>query len=234
MPSAPAEYSHKNNMTGAKHAPGRPGPGEKKRSSPSPACHELILASASPRRLQLLAQIGIAPSRVVPPEIDEAPLRRELPRVYAERIARNKALAVAGASPGSFVLAADTVVALGRRILPKAEDRKEARRCLELLSGRSHQVHGAITLVTPDGVLRHRLVTTRVTFARLSSAQIEDYLASGEWEGKAGGYAIQGKAAVFIPKISGSYPNVVGLALAEVANLLQGCGWRPDDNATQG
>ncbi len=234
MPSASAEYSHKNTLVEAKLAPGRSGPGANKQRSPSPGLQELILASASPRRLQLLAQIGIAPSRVVPPEIDEAPLRRELPRSYATRMAREKALIVGAAFPGNFVLAADTVVALGRRILAKAGDRTEAWRCLELLSGRSHQVHGAIALITPDGALRHRLVITRVTFARLSSAQIDDYLASGEWEGKAGGYAIQGKAAAFIPKISGSYSNVVGLALTEVTNLLQGCGWRPDDSATQG
>ncbi len=187
----------------------------------------LILASASPRRLDLLRQVGIVPSAVDPAAIDEAPLPAELPHLYARRIADAKALAVAPRHPGAFVLAADTVVALGRRILPKAEDEATARRCLTLLSGRRHRVLGAVALMAPDGRLRRRLVTTQVSLRRLSAAEIKDYLAGGEWHGKAGGYAIQGQAAGFIPWINGSYPNVVGLPLAETLALLTGLGFRP-------
>jgi len=184
----------------------------------------LVLASASPRRLALLAQIGIVPDQVISPDIDETPLRDELPRDYARRLARAKADAVA--MPDAFVLAADTVVAAGRRILPKAESEAATRRCLALLSGRRHRVITAVVLRAPNGRSGERIVQSVVTFARLSPQQIEAYLASDEWRGKAGGYAIQGKAAAFIPFVSGSYSNVVGLPLFETAQLLRGLGCR--------
>lgn len=183
----------------------------------------LVLASASPRRLALLAQIGITPERVFPAEIDETPLPRELPRAHAMRLARAKAEAVA--APGCFVLAADTVVSAGRRILPKTETEAEARACLTLLSGRRHRVTTAIVLCAPDGRRVERLVESVVGFARLTPAQLRAYLDSGEWQGKAGGYAVQGRAASFIRFLSGSYSNVVGLPLFETAQLLRGCGW---------
>ena len=183
----------------------------------------LVLASASPRRLALLAQIGISPDRVVPSEIDETPLPRETPRAHALRLARAKADAVD--APGCFVLAADTVVGAGRRILPKAETEAQARACLTLLSGRRHRVSTAIVLRTPDGRRSERLVESVVGFARLTPAQLRAYLDSGEWHGKAGGYAVQGRAACFIRFLSGSYSNVVGLPLFETAQLLRGCGW---------
>jgi septum formation protein len=183
----------------------------------------LVLASASPRRLALLAQIGIVPDRVVSPDIDEAPLRDEAPRQHAQRLARAKATAVAAS--GCYVLAADTVVAAGRRILPKAEIEADARRCLKLLSGRRHRVMTAVVLHTPDGRRGERLVQSVVGFSRLSERQIADYLAGDEWRGKAGGYAIQGRAAMFVRFLSGSYSNVVGLPLFETAQLLRGLGW---------
>jgi septum formation protein len=183
----------------------------------------LVLASASPRRLALLAQIGIAPDRVVSPDIDETPLRNELPRQYALRLAHRKAESVV--APGCFVLAADTVVAAGRRILGKTETKAEARRCLTLLSGRRHRVMTAVVLCAPDGRRGERLVQSVVGFARLSQRQIDAYLAGEEWRGKAGGYAIQGRAAAFIRFLSGSYSNVVGLPLFETAQLLRGMGW---------
>ena len=183
----------------------------------------LVLASASPRRLALLAQIGIVPARVISPDIDETPLNDELPRDYARRLARAKADAVSVAD--MFVLAADTVVAVGRRILPKAETEAEGRRCLGLLSGRRHRVITAVVLRTPDGRHGERLVQSVVAFARLTSRQVDDYLASEEWRGKAGGYAVQGRAAAFVAFLSGSYSNVVGLPLFETAQLLRGVGW---------
>ncbi len=183
----------------------------------------LVLASASPRRLALLAQIGIVPDRVIAPDIDETPLRDELPRHYAQRLARAKAAAVD--APASFVLAADTVVAVGRRILPKAESATEARGCLTLLSGRRHRVVTAIVLRTPDQRRGERLVESVVAFARLSDRQIDDYLAGDEWRAKAGGYAIQGRAAAYVRFLSGSYSNVVGLPLFETAQLLRGFDW---------
>jgi septum formation protein len=186
----------------------------------------LILASASPRRLELLRQIDIEPDRVIPADVDESVHKHELPHVYARRVAWAKLDAVAGANPSGFVLAADTVVALGRRILPKAETPDEAKRCLEALSGRRHRVLGAICLQGPDGRRVQRLVTTRVAFKQLSAQDIQGYLDSGEWRGKAGGYAIQGAAAAFIPWINGSYPNVVGLALTETLALLRGLGYQ--------
>jgi septum formation protein len=189
------------------------------------APQRLVLASASPRRLDLLAQIALSPDAVDPAAIDEAPLARELPARHAVRLAEAKARAVARRHPEAFVLGADTVVACGRRILPKALDRGEARRCLELLSGRRHRVHGGIALALPDGRIVSRRVETAVIFKRLDPVEIEGYLASGEWHGKAGGYAIQGLAARFIRQIIGSYSNVVGLPLFETASLLAGHGF---------
>jgi len=187
---------------------------------------ELVLASPSPRRLDLLRQIGIAPARVEPAEIDESPEKGELPARYAQRIAAAKLDAVAPRHPQSFVLAADTVVARGRRILPKAEDKDAVRRCLELLSGRRHHVLGAIALASPGGKRIARLVDTSVIFKRLSEAEIAAYVAGGEGQGKAGGYAVQGHAAVFVRAISGSYSNVVGLSLYDVAAMLTGLGFK--------
>jgi len=183
-----------------------------------------ILASASPRRLDLLRQIGCAPAGILPAEIDESPQRAELPRVLARRLARAKAAAVSALRPEAIVLAADTVVACGRRALPKAETEAEARACLALLSGRRHRVLGAIVLATPGRGTAERLVTTVVAMKRLSPPEIDAYIASGEWHGKAGGYAIQGRAAAFVRWINGSYSNVVGLDLFETAALLRGAG----------
>ena len=190
----------------------------------------LVLASASPRRLDLLRQIGVVPDAVDPADIDESPLPRELPPQHALRLAGEKAAAVAARHPGAFVLAADTVVACGRRILPKAEEETQARACLGLLSGRRHRVFGGVVLLSPAGEgepLRRseRLVRTDVTFKLLSHEETGSYLASGEWRGKAGGYAIQGRAAAHVRWIGGSYSNVVGLPLFEVAALLRGVGF---------
>jgi septum formation protein len=185
-----------------------------------------VLASASPRRLDLLRQIGIAPDVVEAPEIDEAELRGEVPAAYARRIALAKLAAVAAGHAGAFVLAADTVVACGRRILPKAEDEATARRCLTLLSGRRHRVLGGIAIQAPDGRRAVRVAATDVRFKRLTEEEIARYLASGEWQGKAGGYAVQGRAAAFVPAIAGSYSNVVGLSLADTHAMLTGLGFR--------
>lgn len=182
----------------------------------------LVLASASPRRLDLLRQIGVTPDDVLATEIDETPLPREAPRVLAQRLARAKAQA--GSRPGAVVLAADTVVALGRRALPKAETEEQARACLAALSGRAHRVFTAIAVVSAEGALRARLAETRVFFKRLSQEEVTAYIASGEWRGKAGGYAVQGLAARFISHLSGSYSGVVGLPLYETARLLESCG----------
>jgi septum formation protein len=188
----------------------------------------LILASSSPRRLDLLRQVGILPDQILSPDIDETPAAGELPRPHASRLAAAKADAVAArVGPGAgYLLAADTVVACGRRILPKTETEAQARRCLELLSGRRHRVHGAVCVLAPDGRRVARVVTTMVEFKRLTGAEIAAYLAGGEWRGKAGGYAIQGRAAAFVPAITGSYPNIVGLPLVETLALLVGLGWR--------
>ena len=185
----------------------------------------LILASASPRRLDLLRQIGLVPAEVDPAHIDETARPRELPADYAKRIALAKLDEVAKRHGRcKFILAADTVVACGRRILPKTEDAASARNCLELLSGRRHRVLGGIALQAPDGKRLTRLVSTTVAFKRLSKAEIERYIAGGEWHGKAGGYAVQGKAAAFVSFISGSYSNVVGLSLYDVTAMLAGFG----------
>ena len=184
---------------------------------------DLILASASPRRRELIARLGIVPSAVAAADIGETPGKAEVPRVYAARIAREKALAVAGGA--AFVLAGDTVVALGRRILPKAEDEATARHCLKLLSGRRHRVLSALALKYPDGTLRERVSETIVRFKPLSSAEIDAYLAGGEWHGKAGGYAIQGSAEGLIAWISGSHSGVMGLPLFETRALLKSAGF---------
>jgi len=192
---------------------------------------KLVLASGSPRRLGLLNQVGIEPDSLMPSEVDELPVKGELPRSLATRVARAKAetaLATVRRGEefrGSFIVAADTVVSVGRRIMPKAEMLDEAAQCLRFLSGRSHRVYTAVCVVTPKESFRQRLVETRVRFKRLSREDLEGYLASGEWRGKAGGYAIQGLAGSFVVKIVGSYTNVVGLPLQETVALLVGEGY---------
>lgn len=186
----------------------------------------LILASSSPRRLELLRRLGIEPDAIVPADIDETPLAGELPAPYARRVAAAKAATVA--EPGALTLAADVVVAAGRRILPKTEAEADARACLALLSGRRHKVHCAITLIDADGRARHRLSTTTVAFKRLSSEEVDGYVAGGEWRGKAGGYAIQGQAEALIRAISGSFSGVMGLALFETRALLRAAGYPLD------
>lgn len=181
---------------------------------------DFILASASPRRSALLNQIGMTPAEIVPADIDETPLKNELPARYAVRMARLKAETVAKQRRGRYILAADTVVACGRRILPKAENAEQAAWCLDVLSGRRHHVYGGICLIKPDGKASVRLVDTAVVFKVLSGEDRRSYLESAEWEGKAGGYAIQGRAALFVRKIIGSYSNVVGLSLFETGALL--------------
>lgn len=185
----------------------------------------LVLASASPRRRELLAQLGIVPDTIDPPDIDETPLPGELPAAHARRLALAKAAAVAPRHPQAYILAADTVVACGRRILPKADTRAIAESCLKLLSGRRHRVIGGLCAIAPMGERVVRIVTSQVVFKRLSDDERAAYLASGEWQGKAGGYAIQGRAAGFIAWISGSYSNVVGLPLYETHALLAGLGY---------
>jgi septum formation protein len=186
----------------------------------------LILASASPRRLDLLRQVGVAPDAVIAPDLDETPLRDETPRLLAVRLARAKASAVAANHPGAFILAADTVVSLGRRILPKAMTREEARACLTLLSGRAHRVATGVAVAAPGGAMAARLVESRLHVKRLSARELEAYLETGEWRDKAGGYAIQGRAGAFVISLQGSYTGVVGLPLYETLSLLTGQGWR--------
>ena len=192
---------------------------------------KLVLASGSPRRLALLNQAGIEPDSLQPAEIDEIPLKGELPRALANRLARQKAQVALTSIKldeelrGSYIVAADTVVAVGRRIMPKADMLEDAAACLRLLSGRNHRVYTGVCLVTPKETFRQRLVETRVRFKRLSSEDLEAYLASGEWRGKAGGYAIQGLAGTFVVKMVGSYTNVVGLPLYETLSLLGGEGY---------
>ena len=190
------------------------------------ASAELILASESPRRLALLAQAGIVPAHVVPAAIDERVKKGELPRAHAQRLAQEKACAAqVRHGEGAFILAADTVVACGRRILPKAESDDQVRQCLRLLSGRRHQVMTAVALITPGGVCRTKVALTRVSFLRLEDSAIKDYVDSREGLGKAGGYAIQGRAEIFVKEINGSYSNVVGLPLALTVALLKGAGF---------
>jgi septum formation protein len=186
----------------------------------------LVLASASPRRLDLLRQIGIVPDAVDPAEINESPLPRERPAAHVMRLARIKAETVHPRHSGAFVLAADTVVACGRRILGKPDDEATARRLLTLLSGRRHRVFGGVAIATPEGRVTTRRVESQVAFKRLSEAEIAAYLAAGEWRDKAGGYAIQGRAATLVSWMQGSYSNVVGLPLYETAQLLHGLGYR--------
>jgi septum formation protein len=186
----------------------------------------LVLASASPRRLDLLSQIGLTPDAVDAAELDEAPQPQETPRRMAMRLAEAKAAHVAARQPGAYVLAADTVVAVGRRVLPKAADDAEVRACLALLSGRAHKVLTGVAARAPDGRGARRLVETRVRFKRLSDADLEAYVASGEGVGKAGGYAIQGRAGALVIELQGSYSGVVGLPLYETENLLVGLGLR--------
>lgn len=184
----------------------------------------LILASGSPRRRELLAQIGLVPDAIDPADIDEAPHPNELPSPHARRLSREKAEIVAARHVGSVILAADTVVGLGRRILPKADDADSARRCLTLLQGRRHRVYTGVALVGADGRRWSRVVESQVIFRTLSRDEIDLYLSTADWKGKAGGYAIQGLASLFVRQLSGSYSNVVGLPLSEVAGLLRAAG----------
>ncbi|MDL2341041.1 MAG: Maf family protein [Pseudomonadota bacterium] len=185
----------------------------------------LVLASASPRRLDLLTRIGIVPDAVVPADIDEHPRPGELPRDHALRLAREKAAAVAALEPAALVLAADTVVAVGRRILPKVEDEATLRQCMALLSGRRHRVLTAVAVARPGGIIRSKLGETMIAMKRLSAEEIDFYASHGEWRGKAGGYALQGYGEVYVRHIAGSYSNVVGLPLAETRLLLKDAGY---------
>ena len=185
----------------------------------------LVLASASPRRLDLLARIGVTPDAVVPSEIDESVRKGELPREHASRLAREKAQRVAAKEPDALVLGADTVVAVGRRILPKVEDEATLRACMKLLSGRRHRVFTGVALVVPGKAVRERLVETIIAIKRLSDEEIDYYADHGEWRGKAGGYALQGYGEVYVRHIAGSYSNVVGLPLAQTRQLLKSAGY---------
>ncbi len=184
----------------------------------------LVLASASPRRRDLIARLGLVPDRIIATDIDESPLPGETPRVHAVRLAAEKACAAAALAPDGAILSGDTVVGAGRRILPKAEDEATARHCLALLSGRRHRVFSAVALLMPDGTLREALSETIVRFKRLSEAEIDAYIAGGEWHGKAGGYAIQGSAEGFCAWLAGSHSGVIGLPLFETRRLLVAAG----------
>jgi septum formation protein len=188
--------------------------------------NRLILASASPRRVDLLKQIGITPDTILPADIDETQHAGELPRDLAKRLSAEKAKVIATKNPDAFVLAADTVVACGRRLLDKTNTELEARACLEMISGRRHHVYGGIALITPSGKLHARLVDTVVQFKKLSKPELENYLASGQWKGVAGGYAIQGLAGTFVKFLSGSYSNVVGLSLYDTMIILDSAGYK--------
>ena len=190
----------------------------------APASPPLVLASASPRRRELLSRLGLTPDAVIAADIDESPLKGELPRPHAVRLAAEKARAAAAQAPGSIILAGDTVVGVGRRILPKAEDEATARACLALLSGRRHRVFSAVAVIAQDGRLREALSETVLRFKRLSGEEIECYIASGEWHGKAGGYAIQGMAEAFCTWLSGSHSGVMGMPLFETRRLLKAAG----------
>ena len=195
-------------------------------SRPARAVPGLALASASPRRLDLLRQVGLTPDRVAPADIDETPLRDERPRQLALRLAVQKGQAARSSNmEGYYVLSADTVVAVGRRILPKAETEADVRACLKLLSGRKHDVLTGVAVFAPDGRMASRLVEARVDFKRLSHEETEGYIASGEWRGKAGGYGIQGRAGAFVVAVAGSYPAIVGLPLYETVAMLEGLGY---------
>jgi len=186
---------------------------------------DLVLASSSPRRVELLRQIGIVPDQIIPANVDESPLNAELPRKLVERLAVMKAGAVAQVNEESFVLGADTVVGCGRRILTKAESTEQARNFLKLLSGRRHKVYGGLAVICPKGEIYKRVVETQVVFKRLSSEELDTYLMSGEWKDKAGAYSIQGIAAKFVSAVNGSYSNVVGLPLFETSQILSGLGF---------
>ena len=188
----------------------------------------IVLASASPRRLDLLKQIGIVPVSIDPAEIDETPLKNEAPDKLVSRLAREKMQAVISRHAGSWILAADTVVACGKRVVPKPVDDMEARRSLLLLSGRRHRVISAVCIATPAGDIQHRKVSTCVSFKRLHETEIEQYVLSKEWQDKAGGYAIQGRAVRFVRSINGSYSNIVGLPLFETCGMLEGMGFTMD------
>lgn len=188
----------------------------------------LVLASASPRRLDLLGQVGIVPAAVDPADIDETPRKNELPVQLAARLAQQKLQEVLSRHSGSWVLAADTVVACGRRVVPKPENEEEARQSLTLLSGRRHRVIGAVAVATPSGDVHDRIVSTAVVFKRLHKNEVERYVAGDEWRDKAGGYAIQGSAVRFVRSISGSYSNIVGLPLFETCGMLEGLGYKID------
>jgi len=200
------------------------------------ATYRLVLASGSPRRVELLQQAGIEPDRLIPTDIDETPLRAEHPRSLAKRLSHAKAerafarLKKDNEAETSFILGADTVVSVGRRILPKAETREDAANCLRLLSGRAHRVYTGVCLITPSGKVRQKVVETRVRFKRLSSEELNLYLEAGEWRGKAGGYAIQGLAGCFVVRLAGSYTNVVGLPLYETLGLLTADGYKVHQN----
>lgn len=185
----------------------------------------LVLASASPRRKELLTQIGFAPDAVIPTDIDESEIPGETPRELAERLTLSKL--ESAHHPGAYVVASDTVVGVGRRILPKTETETEARRCLELMSGRNHRVFTGVAVRAPDGREAHRIAETRIAFKRLHPGEIDEYIASGEWKGKAGGYAIQGRAGAFVENLIGSYTGVVGLPVYETRLLLVGLGYKP-------
>ncbi|TCS60152.1 Maf family protein [Varunaivibrio sulfuroxidans] len=195
---------------------------------PRSGAPRLVLASASPRRVELLRQVGITPAHIAPADVDETAKASELPHQLARRLAEAKARAVAARYPGAVVLGADSAVAVGRRILGKPDDEVAARRFLDLLSGRRHRVVGGIAVIGADGRMSSKVITTAVAFKTLEPGEIDAYLAGGEWRGKAGGYAIQGRAALFVRKVVGSYPNVVGLALFEVANMLKNHGVVPN------
>ena len=187
----------------------------------------LVLASSSPRRLELLRQVGIEPDLIDPADIDESPRRKETPRLTAARLAREKAAAAAARHPQAYVLGADTLVAVGRRVLGKPEDERQARAFLELMSGRAHRVLTAVSVIAPGGRSAHRIGEARVHFKRLTPQELDGYLQSGEWRGKAGGYGVQGRAGAFVMALEGSYTAVVGLPLYETLALLQGLGFRP-------
>lgn len=191
----------------------------------------LVLASGSPRRAELIARLGVSPAAIDPADIDETPRKDELPAPYAARVAAEKAALVAARHPGTAVLGADTVVSAGRRILPKTDDIDAARACLTLLSGRRHRVHSAVTLIDAAGTARHRLSTSIVRFKRLTGAEIEAYLAGGDWRGKAGAYAIQGYAESWVAMLQGSHSGVMGLPLYETRALLEAAGLLPRDDA---
>ncbi len=191
--------------------------------------NKLILASASPRRVDLLSQVGIEPDEIIPADIDETILKGELPRDLALRLAKAKAAKIAETHKDAYVLAADTVVACGRRLMDKPADENDARRILKILSGRRHKVYGGIALASPSGKITSRLCETTVSFRRLDDADIEAYIASGDWEGKAGAYAIQGLAATYVKFLSGaSYTNVIGLSLYDTVRLLESAGYKKD------